>query len=275
MPNAHLLIIDPQNDFCDFPATQAGNQPALPVTGADADICRLAQFIEHSSAGLENITITLDTHQYLDIAHHTFWRDANGAVPPPYTQVRLQDVTEGRLLPCRAENLPGVIAYLQQLEQRQRYTHMLWPVHCQLGSWGHAVHAGLLSACNEWSVRRLRNTVYVQKGYNPGTEHYSAIAAEVPDNADETTGVNRVLLAQLAKADYLLVGGEAASHCLRATVEDLLRYLPEFRLPQLVLISDCMSPVSGFEAQAATFFADMQARGVHLMTAQDVLRQVF
>lgn len=38
--NLHLLIIDPQNDFCDLPAGYLPADqtlPALPVTGAHAD----------------------------------------------------------------------------------------------------------------------------------------------------------------------------------------------------------------------------------------------
>ena len=35
-----LLVIDPQNDFCDLPASHrhAGNAPSLPVAGAHADM---------------------------------------------------------------------------------------------------------------------------------------------------------------------------------------------------------------------------------------------
>ena len=40
----HLLIIDPQNDFCDLP------HAALPVSGANADLMRLAQLIKQHAA---------------------------------------------------------------------------------------------------------------------------------------------------------------------------------------------------------------------------------
>ena len=42
-----LLIIDPQNDFCDLPPALCppGEAPALPVAGAHADLQRLAAFI--------------------------------------------------------------------------------------------------------------------------------------------------------------------------------------------------------------------------------------
>ncbi|HEX7638517.1 MAG TPA: cysteine hydrolase, partial [Burkholderiaceae bacterium] len=49
-PNVQLLVIDPQNDFCDLPAdwcpadplTGRPVAPALPVAGAHADMQRTA-----------------------------------------------------------------------------------------------------------------------------------------------------------------------------------------------------------------------------------------
>ena len=67
----HLLAIDPQNDFCDLPAawhsrdphSGAVTVPALPVPGAHADMQRLAAFIRAQGAGIDHITVTLDSHQ--------------------------------------------------------------------------------------------------------------------------------------------------------------------------------------------------------------------
>ena len=70
-----LLVIDPQNDFCDLPATYcpAGNAPSLPVAGAHADMQRLAAFIRTQGHQLDAITVTLDSHQRFDIANPDFW----------------------------------------------------------------------------------------------------------------------------------------------------------------------------------------------------------
>ena len=63
----HLLVSDPQNDFCDLPASWLAKDPlsgaplapALPVVDA---------------APLSAISITLDSHHRYDIAQPTFWR---------------------------------------------------------------------------------------------------------------------------------------------------------------------------------------------------------
>jgi len=130
----HLLIIDPQNDFCDLPPPAA---PALPVPGAHQDMLRLASLIEQGGAGLSAITITLDSHHRYDVAHPTFWRTADGAAPGPFTQISAADVRAGRFVPRDAGGLPRVLSYLDALESAGRYQLMVWPVHCEIGSWGH------------------------------------------------------------------------------------------------------------------------------------------
>jgi nicotinamidase-related amidase len=62
----------------------------------------------------------------------------------------------------------------------------------------------------------------------------------------------------------LLVAGEALSHCVAASVDDLLAHLPADRLQRTVLLSDCMSPVPGFEAMGQAFVQRAQAKGLRV-----------
>jgi nicotinamidase/pyrazinamidase len=68
-----------------------------------------------------------------------------------------------------------------------------------------------------------------------------------------------------------VIAGEASSHCVKATTEHLADYLPSGRVDKLVLLADCMSPVTGFEAQAQDFLAAMQRRGALVTTSRDYL----
>ena len=124
------------------------------------------------------------------------------------------------------------------------------------------------AAANSWEEHHLRQVRHVSKGVNPWTEHYSAMQAEVPDASDPATELNRALLAELDRADTLFIAGQASSHCVRATTEHIVANLPSGKLNRIVLLTDCMSPVGGFEAQADAFLADMRARGVRLASAQ-------
>ncbi|WP_144629903.1 cysteine hydrolase [Bordetella genomosp. 13] len=280
--NIQLLIIDPQNDFCDLPLAwqppepASGNvmAPSLPVAGAHADMLRVAEIVRAGQGVLSAITVTLDTHHRVDIAHPAFWRQPDGSPVAPFTAITAADLRAGRCQPRDPAALPRALAYVDALEARGRYTLMVWPVHCQVGSWGHNVHAAVQAACTAWEEAGLQPVEYVNKGINPWTEHYSALQAEVPDDADAGTQLNRALLARLDAADTLLVVGEASSHCVRATVQDLVDHLPGGRPERLVLLSDCMSPVRGFEAQAEGFLADMRARGVRIAGSADILAQL-
>jgi len=279
--NIHLLMIDPQNDFCDLPPDHlpldpvSGQRqlPTLPVTGAHRDMQRLAGLVRAGAAGITRMTVTLDSHHRLDIAHPTFWRTANGGEVAPFTPITAAQVRDGRYLPRDAAALPRTLAYLDELEARGRYTLMVWPVHCEIGSWGHNVHADLRAAYNAWEERQLAVVDMVTKGSNPWTEHYSAVQAEVPDAADPGTQLNARLIAALDGADLIVVAGEASSHCVRATTEHVVANLTG-RLERVVLLTDCMSPVGGFEAQHTAFLADMRSRGVQLATAGEVLPQL-
>jgi len=98
-----LLIIDPQNDFCDLPAawrpldplTGQAIAPALPVAGAHADMQRLARFIRLAGDAITDITVTLDSHHHVDIAHPTFWQTGEGEPVTPFTTITARQVRDG------------------------------------------------------------------------------------------------------------------------------------------------------------------------------------
>jgi nicotinamidase-related amidase len=270
----HLLVIDPQNDFCDLPAAYLPADPALrpslPVAGAHADLQRVARLIDDGRAGLSAISITLDSHHRLDIAHPTFWQQGDGSGVLPFTEIVAADVRAGVYLPRDPQCLPRALAYLDALAASGRYRLMVWPVHCEIGSWGGTVHADVRAAYNRWEEATLGIVTKLAKGSNPWTEHYSAIRAEVPDADDPGTQLNRSFIDDLAQADTVYIAGEAASHCVRATVEDLVDNLDATGRRRLVLVTDGMSPVAGFEMQARQFLDRMAAVGVRLASAEEV-----
>ncbi len=275
-----MLIIDPQNDFCDLPAHYLPNingvqqQAALPVSGAHQDMLRIAELIKLGAAGISEIHLTLDSHHYQDIAHPTFWCDGAGQAISPFTQILAADVRAGRFQPRLAQNLARSLAYLDSLEATGRYTLMVWPVHCEIGSWGHNVHQDLRLAYHRWQASTMRNVNFIFKGMNPWTEHYSAIQAEVPDADDASSLLNQALLTKLASADRVYICGEAGSHCVKATTEHIVANLSAQQISKLVLLEDCISAVGGFEANYAQFLQAMAARGVQIAKAADILPEL-
>lgn len=269
-----LLVIDPQNDFCDLPDDRCPphERPSLPVPGAHADMQRLARWLDAHTARLDQIAITLDSHHHLDIAHPGFWRQtdaASGALTAvqPFTTITAAAVRAGRYQPRHPSETARALRYLEALEARQRYELMVWPVHCEIGSWGHAVHGDLRDSYNRWEATTGRGVQKWLKGQNPWTEHYSALLAEVPDALDPATELNHALLAQLGGSSRIFIAGEASSHCVRATVHDLWEHLPAERL---VLLSDCLSPVQGFEAVHREFLDQARERGTTVLRSDEV-----
>ena len=271
--NLHLLVIDPQNDFCDLPPSHrpVHATPALPVAGAHADMLRVAELIDQGRQGITGISVTLDSHHRLDIAHPTFWTGADGEAVTPFTEITAADVRAGKYLPRSAAFLPRTLAYLDALEAASRYRLMVWPVHCEIGTWGHDVHADVQAACNRWEDAAQGSVNQVVKGTNPWTEHYSAVMAEVPDADDPATHLNGGFIDLLRQADRVYITGEAGSHCVKATTEHIVEQFGPVDARKLVLVTDCMSPVAGFEPQYDAFVRDMLARGVQTATAADVL----
>ena len=283
-----LLVIDPQNDFMDIPA-DAGEtvvleqsnvprfRPALPVPGALADMTRLATMVGRIGPRLGRVHVTLDSHRVIDVAHPAFWRDAAGAPPPPFTLISHGDVASGTWSPRRPEWQPRILDYTAELERAGKFVLMVWPEHCLIGSWGHNVVDGLRDALAGWERQYGVPTEFVTKGLNPFTEHYGALLAEVPDSADPSTQLNHDLVSALQQADVIAIAGEASSHCVAATVGQLVDHIGERHWSKIHLLTDCMSPVPAspgspdFPAFAEQFLSDMATRGVVLTRSDEFL----
>ena len=182
-------------------------------------------------------------------------------------QITAAQVRAGDFAPRNSAELERTLAYLDQLEAQGSYTLMVWPMHCEIGSWGHGVHASVLKAYRDWEESQLRAARHVFKGMNPWSEHYSAIRAEVPDPQDPGTSLNRTLLTHLAAFDTVVIAGEASSHCVRATTEHIVEHWGGNDYSRIVLLTDCMSPVAGFEAAHHDFLQRMRAIGVRCETS--------
>lgn len=260
-----LLIIDPQNDFCD-------SKGSLYVPGADKDMERLAVMVKIMALILDDIHITLDSHNFFDVAHPIFWKDSKGNNPAPFTIITKDDIKNGTWMTSLPSQQKKAQEYVSKLESNGRYPLCIWPPHCLIGSWGYGVFPSIFEAIKDWE-KRPAIVNYVTKGSNPFTEHYSAIKADVPDPADPSTGVNMNLVNILERVDFLLIAGEASSHCLAYTVRDLVEeFGNDDYVKKIIFLKDATSPVGGFEDLAAQFIVDMNAKGMQISNTIDILK---
>lgn len=276
-----LLIIDPQNDFCKAPKIQmvpikgtVGDLAerhipggSLYVPGADKDMERLAAFIMENALEISDIYVTFDDHAYLDIAHPMWWMDKEGAPPDVFTIITRKDVADGKWIAQVPNYQEWSEFYLKKLEEQGNYPHVIWPYHCIAGTEGAAMVDVLQNALREWEETRFNSPVIVRKGQNPLTEHYSAVAAEVPIEGFPETLVNQDLVKELQLFDQVVVAGEALSHCLANTVRDLIKN--EVNPKKIIILSDCTTSVPTFEELGQKFQKEMEAIGVRFMTTEE------
>jgi nicotinamidase-related amidase len=259
----HLVVIDPQNDFCD-------PNGSLFVPGADQDMSRLSTLVNRIHSRLDDISVTLDSHHRYDVAHPVFWKDRSGNHPGPFTLISSSDVENQVWTPSQPGHYKRALEYVKQLERNDRYTLCIWPPHCLIGHWGHNVYPELHTALENFeNSGAIVN--YVTKGSNIWTEHYSAIQAEVVDPNDPTTQLNDRFINALAHADIVAIAGEASSHCLASTARDIADNLGDDFVSKIVLLEDATSPVPGFESLGTSFVDDLTARGMQISNTVDFL----
>ncbi len=288
MLSAHLVIIDPQNDFMDIlagPGDPVGLaipggptfRSTLPVPGALKDMERCAAMIRRIGDRLDDIPVTLDSHRVIDIAHPGFWRDQNNQRPNPFTIITYDDVRNDIWTPRSRGFRERALAYTKALDAAGKFLLMVWPEHCLIGTWGHNVVEPLMAELRHWEATEFANVDFVVKGTNTFTEHYGALMAEVPDNSDPSTQLNTDFIQTLEDADIVAIAGEASSHCVKTTVEQIVENIGESHLSKLHILADCMSPVPqtpgspDFPAIAAAFLKDMEKRGLVITTSTDFL----
>jgi len=260
----HLLVIDPQNDFMD----QKG--AALPVTGATEDMKRLASFINLHGKKLDDIHVTLDSHQVVDIAHPAWWRNQKGEMPGPYTLISADDIEAGIWTPRNPSLRQRSLEYARTLEATGKFQLYIWPPHCLIGTLGHAVQPDLMESLLVWQEKNHAMVDFVTKGTNPYTEHYGGLLAEVPDPTDPSTLLNKDLLETLVEADVILIAGEALSHCVKETLNQIADNIGDEHIKKIQILTDCCSPVAAapngpdFPAIAEQWLKEIQTRGVQV-----------
>ena len=286
-----LVVVDMQNTFCTpgFELFVAGRSG----TGALDDSRRLCEFVYRNLGSLTQIVPTLDTHQALQIFHRALLIDAEGRHPEPYTLVTADDVEAGRwrinqpaadglgLDPDYAEE--HLRYYTRTLEEGGKYNLTIWPFHAMLGGIGYALVSALEEALFFHSIARSAPLDFQPKGDHPLTEHYSMLGPEVEyDLEGEPLGKrNHPLIERLLQFDAVVIAGEAKSHCVAWTIEDLLsdptvqkRGLEE----KVYLLEDCTSPVVvpgtvDYTDEADAHFARFAESGAHVVRSDQPLEE--
>lgn len=289
----HLLLIDVQKDFC-FPegTLYVGGRTG---TGAIDDSRRIAELIYRNAGAITEITTTMDTHLAYQIFFPSFWLGRDDAPLSAHRVVTSEQIARGEVRPnpAIAKWLCGgnyawlckqVLHYTEELEREGKYQLYLWPPHCLLGSDGHAL-AGIVHEARLFHafLRGAQSHVEV-KGGNPLTENYSVLRPEVLSRFDGAAlgQRNTQFVQTLLAADAVVIAGQAASHCVKSTIDDLLGEIAAqdpALAKKVYLVTDCMSAVTvpdgkggfavDFTAQADAALQKFADAGMHLVRSTD------
>jgi nicotinamidase-related amidase len=283
-----LLAVDVQNTFCvpDFELFVGGRSG----TGAVDDNRRLCEFVYRNLGTITQVFPSLDTHRAMQVFHAIWLVDQEGNHPDPYTLVSAEDVESGRwrMNPAAAEALGidpdyaerHLAHYTKQLAEGGKYDLTIWPYHAMLGGIGYALVSAVEEAFFFHGVARQSQPDFQVKGDNPLTEHYSMLGPEVTEgpDGDRIGGKNRRLIETLLAFDVVVVAGQAKSHCVAWTIDDLLTddEVRERLAPRTYLLEDCTSPVVvpdvvDYTEEADAAFERYADAGMHVVRSTDPL----
>ncbi len=238
-----LLIIDAQNDF--LPGG------SLEVPGSGDDIKRLVKFVNYHIDEIDTICYSLDTHQQDQIFHPAFWLDKNGNQPEPFTVITHQDLIDKKWLVKEAD--------FEQTEKCLREIKELtvWPYHCLENSDGYKLDQNLLQAIENYAQKTDSKPIYVKKGQDKYSEMYGILEPEYNPN----NWVNQQIIDLINNHDLILVAGEAASHCVLASLEQIDKYCD---IKKVIALRDVMSSIAGFEQQTEQRFKLLEQKGLRI-----------
>ncbi|MBE9057274.1 isochorismatase [Sphaerospermopsis sp. LEGE 08334] len=284
-----LLLIDVQNTFCipEFELFVGGKTG----TGAVDDNRRLCEFIYRNLGRITKIIPTLDTHTAMQVFHPFFWINADGEHPiPAATNITFADIETGiwQVNPAVAHSVTNgdyellkkqAFHYVKQLDKDGKYPLTIWPYHSMLGGIGHALVSAVEEAIFYHSIARQSQTQFELKGENALTENYSILRPEVLTGFDEKPIAQKKtnLIKQLLEYDAVIIGGQAKSHCVAWTIDDLLTEIQQVDSTltnKIYLLEDCTSPVVvpgvvDYTEQANATFAKFAAAGMHIIKSTE------
>ena len=286
-----LLIIDAQNTFCvpQFELFVGGRSGS----GAVDDNLRLCEFIYRNLNAITTIAPTMDTHIAMQIFHPIFWINDAGENPiPAATLITLEDVQQGiwKVNPAVADSIAGgnyaelqkhCLHYVQKLSDNGKFPLTIWPYHSMLGGIGHALVSAVEEAIFFHSMARNSQALFEIKGENPLTENYSVLQPEVLDGADGNpiAHKNAAFIDKLLDFDAVIIAGQAKSHCVAWTIDDLLTEIvarDSMLARKVYLLEDCTSPVVvpgvvDFTEQADAAFLRFAQAGMNVVKSTQLI----
>jgi len=230
--------IDVQVGFCTPGAS-------LFVPGAVEDTQRTVEWLYGNLDKLSGLFFSMDTHRMFQIFHPAWWVAKDGHHPAPLTPVFHEEVRAGKWIPIAHPK--ESLEYVKKLEATGKYVLTIWPYHTLLGGLSHALVPAVMEASLFHAAARKHQTHFETKGTHALTENYSVLSPEVTELSGQVVGAfNAPFFKLLMEYDRVYVFGQAKSHCVLSTLNDIQKHVmsTDPKLAEKIwILEDAMSPV--------------------------------
>lgn len=255
-----ILWIDPQWDFCH----QSGSLFVGGAGGVDGvyDTWRYGRFVCGNVHRIVAMYITEDVHERESIEHAYRLMDREGNSPPPLTMITSDDLRYGdwRVRPEYGEEMQQYyIEYVAAMEKNRGHGLFIWPYHCDEQTIGAMVMPYVKSVAEWWGAIRGKQAEHYRKDGHRDVEFHSIFRPDVRDDrfisscmpmVEKGIALMESLIQALREGKYVVIGGEAASHCVGWSVDDLIDYIltnyadeASVLLSRIVILTDCTSAI--------------------------------
>ena len=236
---------------------------SLGVPGFAEDVERTKNWLYNNFNSVTRVMLTGDEHIKEQIFFPSWWRDKAGKEPAPYTVITHDDVVNGKWVPVKDKQVfikerGGMVAYCEEYVRRLG-GNTIWPYHATEEDLDADIDAGLLAMVYFHGKCRKNEPLIIKKGQDPWSEMFSFVKPEW--SLDEA--LNKTAINEMKKYNIVIFTGEAASHCAGKSVlhtAEIFAEIPKKERPHIVVFKDCMSPISGFEAQTQELYEELQKK---------------
>jgi nicotinamidase-related amidase len=266
-----MIIVDAQIGFAEE-KTQSGQKCELSCPEGKLKCKNISQLIGRLGEELEMISVTQDSHNLGHIGLGYSWYDSSKSDlvhPPAFTEVVEYGKPWARLYEEKTSR-----EYVEKLgSKRMKLT--IWPPHCLKGTEQELLQEDVQKSLTEWEEVSSKSCNLLKKGMSNNLEEYSPFCAYGQDRESRFnfTFANEVIGEDL-EPSYLLVTGFALSHCVAATVRDLV-WFRQFKgldeALELIVLTDCTSVVNGCQELADDLIAEVEPLGVKFLTSAQFL----
>lgn len=167
--------------------------------------------------------------------------------------------------------------YGQKLKEKRGTPIVTWPRHCTRFTPGQSIDQAVWACIVLHALLRRIEPLIFMKGLTRKSEYYGILGPEVIIAGDTNAQMNLPGLQLYTQFDIIIIDGQAGSHCVLRTVQQLFEYIMEKapdQISKLIVVKDGVSCIPGYETETEAAYIEMEKRGLRRMTYDQISRHL-